>query len=60
MNSKKLRKIALYLKYIAYVLEDEAGTVMSRPTPKVPIKERNRRISEGLRLSWRRRKAIEK
>ena len=56
MTSAKLRKIALYLEYIAFVMRDEAKENDARTKPKLTINERNRRISEGLRLSHARRR----
>ena len=62
MTPKSLRKIALYLKYIAFVLEEDADEGDGRRKPKDngsklrARSERNRHISEGMKLAWARRR----
>lgn len=52
MTPQRLRKIALYLKYIAFVIDEE----IKPHKTKLSQQERNRRISEGLRLAHARKK----
>ena len=51
LTAKQRRKIALYLKYLAFLIDEDAKEAISPPRTKVPIKERQRRISEGLKLA---------